>query len=548
MRREPAFFSVFSSRESYLYPLSLFLLSSLLFFPGLGARDLWAPVEPRYAQIARVMLTKGEWLIPTINGDLYADKPILFFWLVLLGSKLAGSVNEWTVRLPSALPALGLILTTYFLGRDLFSPRIGFLAGAILATSALIFWEGRWAHLDMLFTFLFTLSMYFFARALLKKGKPREFLLAYGFMGLATLTKGLIGVVLPGLTLLAFVVARRTWRDLPEWRLPSGIFVFLIITAPWYAYVTWATNGKWLEEFVLVHHVQNYTSSFGHRQPFWYYFANFPLDFLPWTVFAIPALFSYSSRAKLLTEPIPMLLNLWFLVIFLFFSFADAKRGLYLLPVFPPAALLVACHLDHLMRRSGPPDSLHRWAAYVFFHPLWIGALSLPVLTWYLDQEALWLAFPFALLLAGGGVATVVSVQRENPSWTFLSTVFTLLGAMLYGSLWVLPYIDQYKSPRPFSLQVKKIVPDSETLFIYADTMNDFNYYTERDVIPVLSSPNEVEKIVAQKHRAYLLVRDRDLEKLYIEDRGQILAESRVGGKKWYLAVLAGGKQPTESP
>jgi 4-amino-4-deoxy-L-arabinose transferase-like glycosyltransferase len=89
-------------KKSWLYPSLLCILAALLFLPGLGSRDFWAPVEPRYAEIARVMHAKGEWVVPSANGDLYTDKPILYFWLVLLGSALAGGVNEWTVRLPSA--------------------------------------------------------------------------------------------------------------------------------------------------------------------------------------------------------------------------------------------------------------------------------------------------------------------------------------------------------------------------------------------------------------------------------------------------------------
>ncbi|PYJ65007.1 MAG: hypothetical protein DME76_18950, partial [Verrucomicrobia bacterium] len=147
--------------EQHRYSLCLLFLSVLLFFPFLGARDFWAPVEPRYAEIARVMFIKREWIIPTVNGGLYTDKPILYFWLVLIVSKIAISVNEWTVRLPSALGAVGVVVTTYAIGRDFFSRRVGFIAGAVLATSVRVIWEGRWAHVDMLFMFFFALSMYF---------------------------------------------------------------------------------------------------------------------------------------------------------------------------------------------------------------------------------------------------------------------------------------------------------------------------------------------------------------------------------------------------
>src|SRR4030067_2572161 len=99
------------SKEKF-YPLFLVLLGAVLYLTALGSRDFWAPVEPRYAEIARVMFMKGEWIVPTVNGDLYTDKPILFFWLVLIFSKLAGSVNEWTGRLPSPFSAAGLGLKT----------------------------------------------------------------------------------------------------------------------------------------------------------------------------------------------------------------------------------------------------------------------------------------------------------------------------------------------------------------------------------------------------------------------------------------------------
>jgi len=133
------------------YPLYLCLLAGLLFFPFLGTRDFWAPVEPRYAEIARVMFAKGEWIVPTVNGDLYTDKPILYFWLVLIAAKFSGAVNEWTVRLPAALGGVGFVLATYLIGKEFFTARVGFLSAVILATSMRVIWEARWAHTDMLF-------------------------------------------------------------------------------------------------------------------------------------------------------------------------------------------------------------------------------------------------------------------------------------------------------------------------------------------------------------------------------------------------------------
>src|ERR1051325_6558245 len=125
----------FHSGKSSKHLLFLCLFCALLYFFGLGSRDFWAPVEPRYAEIARVMFFKGEWLVPTINGNLYTDKPIFYFWLVLIGAKSFGGVNEWTVRLPAALGAVGFVLATYLAGRDLLNPRSALVGAVVLATS-----------------------------------------------------------------------------------------------------------------------------------------------------------------------------------------------------------------------------------------------------------------------------------------------------------------------------------------------------------------------------------------------------------------------------
>jgi 4-amino-4-deoxy-L-arabinose transferase-like glycosyltransferase len=239
-----------SAQEKSSHILFLSFLCAALFFPGLGARDFWAPVEPRYAEIARVMFARSEWIVPTVNGDLYTDKPILFFWLVLLGSKVFAAVNEWTVRLPAALGGVGFVLATYLMGRDFFNARSGLIGAAVLATSMRVIWEARWAHIDMVFCAFFMLSVYFGARALLRESGRYAILPAYVFMALATLSKGLIGIVLPGLLFAAFLLLRRDWRLILGARLHLGLPLFSLIVFPWYYAVTQATDGKWLADFI----------------------------------------------------------------------------------------------------------------------------------------------------------------------------------------------------------------------------------------------------------------------------------------------------------
>jgi 4-amino-4-deoxy-L-arabinose transferase-like glycosyltransferase len=524
-----------AQKRHYFY---LCLLAGLLFFPALGERDFWAPVEPRYAEVVRVMFAKGEWIVPTVNGDLYTDKPILYFWLALICSKLVGAVNEWTVRLPAAVGAVGVVFTTYALGRNFFSPRIGFIAAVVLATSARVIWEGRWAHVDMLFTFFFALSMYFAARAVLRRGTANELFLSYALMALATLTKGLIGVVLPALILLTFVTFRHDWRLLFEARLPWGVLIFLVVAAPWFFLVNRASDGKWLTDFVYLHHIQRYTAGAGHRQPLYYYFITLPVDLLPWTIFAIPALFAYKSQRTTFKDPLVLILTLWFVVVFVFFTLSDTKRDLYLLPLFPPVALLIGKYIDDLAAGTIVQDRLYRGLSLFFFNSLWLGCLFLSITAGIIFTDALRPILPWALTMAAGGFAGAYFVWHRSPSKVFLATTLTMVLGVLTASVWFLPFLEQYKSPRPFAVEVKRRIPQAARLYVYADTMNNYNFYMDRAVIPVVASQAELQTLALQEEPAYMLIKGRDLDKSKLIKRERIVFEAGAQERTWYLIAL----------
>lgn len=527
------------------FPVYLLGLALLLFVPGLGARDFWAPVEPRYAEIVRVMFAKGEWVVPTVNGELYTDKPILYFWLVLIASKLVGVVNEWTVRLPAAMGGVGLVLATYFIGREFFTARVGFYGAAILATCMRVIWEARWAHIDALFCCFFAFSIYFGARSLFKKGHPNEILIAYVFMGLAVLAKGLIGIVLPGLIFLAFVLTQRDWRMIGGAKLHLGIPIFLIVTGPWFYLVNRATDGKWLADFIYVHHVRRYTDGEGHVRPFYYYFETLPADFLPWTVFAIPAVFARCSFRDAWSEPAAKFFLLWFLSIFVFFTLSDTKRDLYLMPLLPPLALFVGNYFNDLATARLPQDALYRWLTTVYFGLLGLAGLALPIAVRFYRPDFFGAALPASTVLGVGSVFVLRFIRRGRPL-AVLASVSALMMATLFA-VWlsVFPYLECFKSPRIFAAKVHEIVSPASPLFIYADAMHDFNYYLEREVIPILLSPGDVDAWLARGEHGYIMVTERNLRRVPSLSREWIRATgAKEGNSTLHLLEL----NPPSSP
>ncbi|MDP9129892.1 MAG: glycosyltransferase family 39 protein [Candidatus Binatota bacterium] len=517
------------------FPFILVIISFLLFFFALGSRDFWTPVEPRYGEIVRVMFSKGEWIVPTVNGGIYTDKPILFFWLALIASNLCGSVSEWTVRFPAALAGVGFVLSTYFFGRDFFGPRIGFIAAVILATSVRVVWEARWAHVDMVFCCWFLLSIYFAARTFLGKDRGYGILFAYACMGLAVLTKGFIGVVLPGLVFGAFMLVRRDWRMIAAAKLHLGIPIFLLVTVPWFYLVQQATDGRWLSEFIYIHHVQRYTAGAGHRQPVYYYLATLPADFLPWTVFAIPALIARWPYRQALQDVSTQLCLCWFLTILLFFTISATKRELYLLPLLPTAALMVACYLDSRGHDRAALGAYLRWFTAGCFTLLALGAFLVPAAAWWLRPDALLPLLPATLVLTIGG-ALVAAYLLQRALLRAMAAIVTLTTLSIFAAaLWIFPYLENSKSPRPFALKIKKFVPVTVPLYIYADTMHNFNYYAEREVIPVLTSPAVLENLLKTGQSGFLLVRERDFARLPMLSRAWIIASEGKGRRPRHL-------------
>ncbi|HEY7219428.1 MAG TPA: glycosyltransferase family 39 protein [Candidatus Binatia bacterium] len=521
------------------YHLALFILTLLIFFPALGSRDFWAPVEPRYAEIARVMFTRSEWIVPRVNGQLYTDKPILYFWCVLILSKIFGGVSEWTVRLPAACGAMGTVLMTYSLGKFFFSGRIGFIAAAVLATSARVIWEGRWAHVDMLFMFCFTTAMLCSARAIFRNTSRSAVAGASVAMALAVLTKGLIGIVLPGLIIVSFILIRRDWRLLADLRIPLAGAVFLIVAAPWFVAVNRTSGGQWLRDFIWIHHIQRYTEGAGHREPVYYYFKTLPLDFLPWTLLAIPALLRRRKLFVWPTEPVKVFLFLWFLTVFLFFSFSDTKRDLYLLPLFPPMAAWLAIYIDEAIAGPNGAGVLWRIVLGAVFASLAIVCLALPVAAWFYRRDAITAIWPFAVVTAACSLFVVYFASRGSLRGASASVGVTMTAGMFAFSMWFVPYLEQYKSPRTVAAAVRRYVPATAPLYIYADTMNDFNFYTRRETIPVLASPSVVRRLRARTGDAYLLIKERDFDRVALDRAPEITARLGVHGRMWYLLKLS---------
>ncbi|HEV8377079.1 MAG TPA: glycosyltransferase family 39 protein, partial [Candidatus Polarisedimenticolia bacterium] len=528
------------SRECFRI-LILLLGSLLLFGAGIGMRSLWNPNEPVYAEGTREMLAGRNFYLPTVNGLIYSDKPVFYFWTMLAGCLLTGGISEAGLRLPSVISGVLSVLLLYRLGRQVFGIRAGFLAAACLATMVMFWWHSQYIQMDQLLSFLIlgALATFFTAK---ETAGPRRGLLLFASgacMGLAFLTKGPVGLVLPAAIIGIYLVSIGD----PAWIFRKEILgmgaAFLLTAAPWYLSLAFTGNQEVLADFFIKHNLQRATDPFNHRQPFWYYGPRLFSDLFPWSLFLPFALFcrvrnEMERRGRLLAW-------IWLGVVLLVFSLAGSKRGVYLLPLYPAAALLLGKFWDELLEPESS-ERMRRWARGmlgflgIFF--LLAGAGCLGVVGYALAtgkyrDEAVWLAPLGGLVLLGAGVLIRFLRAGRVPQATS-AVGLTMAAVFLYSALVIFPLADRFKSPVPFCRQVKALVPPSEEIRSFGLWRWDAAYifYTGR-LMPALRSTEELETYLAQDRRVFLLVESSEMDQFLsgLRSPARVVLRQNIGHK-----------------
>ena len=331
--------------------LVLLSVASALAFPYLGAPSLWDDDEGVNAECAREMAEVGTLVVPLFNWELRTAKPVFLYWLLLLSYDTFG-VNEFAARLPSALAYLGSVLLTYGLGRRMFDPATGLLAGLIAASTLELAKLGHACTPDSTLVFLLLLYLWAFWRG--HDGGRRSWYLPCGAASaLAMLTKGPVGLVLPIAIVGIYFLRHREVRRLLDRRMIGGILVWIFVAVPWYVLVTAETKGEWTWAFFLKENLARSAEPMeNHRGPWIYYLGVALLFFAPWSSFLLPVLRDAWSRTKLECPErrAVRFLLIWIAVVFAAFTPLATKLPHYIAPAYPALAILTASYLVRWMR------------------------------------------------------------------------------------------------------------------------------------------------------------------------------------------------------
>jgi 4-amino-4-deoxy-L-arabinose transferase-like glycosyltransferase len=344
------------------WSILLCLVCLIILFHGLRNTALFEPDEGRNAEKAREILLLGDWVTPHQNFLPTLDKPIFFYWLVALAFKIFGFA-EWSARLPSSLSAVGCLLLVYCFARTQWGAREALWSCLALVTSIEFVILSRIVILDMTLTLFITwalMSFYAAQQSIRSKSRRNVYWLSmYAAMGAATLTKGLLGVIVPGLVIFFYVVLSRKWFLLRQMRIIPGAVVYLVIVAPWYLWAEMRNPG-YLRYFLWEEHfVRFLTPYFGRTKGWYYFFIVVGIGFLPWSVI-LPV--TVRSLWKRWAHDVNHFLALWVVVPLVFFSLSHSQLPHYILPIFPALALLTGRALG--IEDEDSTDKL-RWRFFI---------------------------------------------------------------------------------------------------------------------------------------------------------------------------------------
>jgi 4-amino-4-deoxy-L-arabinose transferase-like glycosyltransferase len=335
---------------------SLFLAFAAVLIGILKLRTLVPPDEGRYAEMAREMFVTGDWVTTRLNGIKYFEKPPLQTWMNALSFELFG-LGDWQARLWTGLCGLLGVGLTGYAGARVFGQRVGFYAALVLASS--FYWVAcsQINSLDMGLSGMMTVALCALLIAQRDDATPHEqrnwMLVCWAGMALSVLSKGLIGLVLPGGVLFFYTLFARDWKIWTRLHIVKGLLLFLLIAAPWFVLV--GQRNPEQPHFFFVHeHFDRFLKTEHHREAAWWvFFALLAIGSVPWVGVLVQSLILGARREEGALRFKPRLLVLvWVAFIVLFFTKSNSKLPGYIVPVFPGVALLVAHYLDAGSRRG----------------------------------------------------------------------------------------------------------------------------------------------------------------------------------------------------
>lgn len=391
--------------------LILLILGYFFLVLGNGILSLTNPDEVFYVQTAKEMAQQHTWITPYLFGQPQFEKPVLTYWFLRLSFLILGISNFGVRFFPAVFGILG-VLSVYFLGwygfRD---EKKAFLSALVLMTGVVYIGLARTVYTDMIFSIFILLSLVFFYWGYSSENKKTPgILLFFTFSGLAVLTKGPLGLLMPFLTVAAFLLIEKNLKFIFCRASLWGILIFSVIAVPWYAFMIAKYGHSFTYEFFYNDHIRRILEAEHSRNDTWYFYPlTIVLGTFPWSLFTVASLVVLPQRLFKKDRSFHIFLSCWIVVVFLVFQFAHSKLVSYIFPMFPALALLTGDFVYEALSKNSRSRIL-----------LFVLVVS----------SLIFLAIPAGLIIARDRYSTYIS--SKLPVYATIAAFMFLGGMILY--------------------------------------------------------------------------------------------------------------------
>ncbi|QHF53705.1 glycosyltransferase family 39 protein [Pseudomonas sp. S49] len=470
---------------------SLFLLAALLFFFALGGHQLQGSTEARVAGIAMEMHLDNDWVTPRLFGEPFLEKPPLSLWLDAGAMRVFG-VSPWAVRLASAVAGLISVMLLYGMLRRFGRPKmVAWTAGILLATMSSYWSNVRGVGEDALLALGVTTALLAFYQAQRAPSVGSSLLFIVG-IAIATLSKGVLGLAMPGVVIFAYLLADNLMDKrlkIVDWLRPGLLtLVGLIPLLIWLVILFQHGGAQAVREVLLTNSVGRFNGSFveaGHYEPFYYYLAKLPEAFLPWNILVYLGLWHFRKQLK--ANRYLLFFSLWIIAQFIMLTLASSKRTVYLMSMTPAAAVIAAEYAVVLFERLKQYES-------------------------------------------GNGFVGRITRQRQTLAVGVLTLV---IGSYLAAAQWALPHADKKLSFLPLSEHIQMLQAEGRqvALFQANERVGGASVFYTRQVLKGLDTDAQLKDFLAASpsHVAVMAADREPVAPL------KVLKTLRVGRQAYYF-------------
>lgn len=480
--------------------LVVFLLGCLLFFVALGNHQLHGSTEPRVAGIAMEMHLDNDWVTPKLNGQPFLEKPPLSLWLDAGAIRLLGA-NTWSVRLASAVAGLLSLLMLYGALRKLGRPVVIAAGASILLATMGSYWSNvRQVGEDSLLTLGVTVALlaFFLAnRAWATKRQRSVGLWSLFALGItvATLSKGVLGLALPGAVIFAFLIAESLIEKrfiFADWAWPAVVtLIALLPLTVWLGFLYKSGGGSAINEVLWANSVGRFSGGFseaGHFEPFYYYLGKLPQSFLPWNILVYVGLWHFCKKMR--ASPYMLFFSLWLLAQLTLLSIASSKRMVYLMSMTPAAAVIAAEYAAILLERLRQRSATSLWARKLVQH------------------------------------------QRA----TILGVLGVIVASYLAVAIWVIPREDRTQSFMPLTEQIHALQESGRTvvLFTPSERLAGAGVFYTQSVLVALQTDDQLNNFLRKSPDNVAVMERQDDPVAPLK----VLKKIVVGDRAYYFMVM----------